>query len=176
VGQCESFLLRIASWIATSLAYPPLSGLAPTWAEARAGLEHLISDIEADVWSQAHSYLQAGSAASPDAEEIKMRFLARTTILGTAALAMFVALSANAITVAHADNDIFLSQIKAAGVNNGDLNGAEIGVGYGICREADAGLSQAQAAESLWKTSKLDQQQAAQFVSIAIRDLCPDKA
>jgi Protein of unknown function (DUF732) len=105
-----------------------------------------------------------------------MKFLTRAGILGAGALAMFAILPANAIALAHADEGIFLSQIEAAGLNNGNVNGAEIGLGYHICREADTGQSQVQAAESLWKISKLDERQAAQFVSIAIRDLCPDKA
>jgi Protein of unknown function (DUF732) len=97
-----------------------------------------------------------------------------------AAIAVGAALMGGAtygIGAAHADNeDSFLSDMEAAGFDNGNGNGAEIMVGYDICSEIAGGWSPTRAAHDLWKTSKLDKYGAKQFVGIAIRDLCPHTA
>jgi hypothetical protein len=94
-----------------------------------------------------------------------------------AAIAVGAALmggAAHGIGAAHADNeDSFLSDMEAAGFDNGDGNGAEITLGYGICSEIAGGWSPTRAADDLWKNSKLDHLGAKLFVGIAIRDLCP---
>jgi hypothetical protein len=74
---------------------------------------------------------------------------------------------------AHADNEAkFLSDMEAAGFDNGNGNGAEIALGYDICSEIAGGWSPMRAADDLWKNSKLDQYGATQFVGITISDLC----
>jgi Protein of unknown function (DUF732) len=97
--------------------------------------------------------------------------LVRAAILGAGAMAICAAVAANEIAAAHADEDGLLSDMEAAGFNNG--NGAEIYVGYDICRELANGWSPAMAAADLWKSSKLEQWDSKQFVNVAIRDLCP---
>lgn len=100
------------------------------------------------------------------------KYLVRTAIFIVGGLALSGALVANE-AMANADEDSFLSDMEAAGFDNGNGNGAEIGVGYDICSELASGWSPARAAEDLWKSSKLQQAGAVQFVEIAMRDLCP---
>jgi hypothetical protein len=80
------------------------------------------------------------------------------------------------MAVAHADADSFLTDMEAAGFDDGAGNGAEIRVGYHVCAEIAGGMSVLKAADDLWVNSHLDHQSAGQFVGIAIHDLCPHDA
>lgn len=102
------------------------------------------------------------------------RSLVRAATVGTGALAIFVTLPTSLIEVGRADEYSFLEDMEAAGFSNEGGNGAEIGLGYHICGEIAAGTSPVQAARELWLNSKLNEFEAAQFVRIAIRDLCPE--
>jgi hypothetical protein len=102
------------------------------------------------------------------------RSLVRATIAGTSALAIFAALPTIVIGVARADEYSFLEDMESAGFVNQGGNGAEIGVGYHICAEIAAGTSPSQAARELWLDSHLNEYEAAQFVRIAVDDLCPE--
>ena len=102
-----------------------------------------------------------------------MKSRVRAAILGAGAVAIFAALPPNNMAVAYADIDTFLTDMEAAGFDNGDGNGAEIRVGRSICAEVAGGMSPSQAADDLWQNSKMDQDGSKQFVAIAIRDLCP---
>ncbi len=101
----------------------------------------------------------------------------RALLLGASALMLFAATPVNAIAVAHADVDTYLSDMEAAGFVNGDGNAAEILVGKSICKDLAAGVSQYRAATDLWESSKFDSKsEAIQFVDITVRDLCPEFA
>ena len=102
-----------------------------------------------------------------------VKLLTTPRILGAGAVAIFAALPTNNMAVAYADVDTFLTDMEAAGFNNGDGNSAEITVGRSICAEVAGGMSPSRAADDLWQTSKMDQDGSKQFVAIAIRDLCP---
>lgn len=98
----------------------------------------------------------------------------RVALAAIAVGAVLMGGTAHGLGAAHADSeDSFLSDMEAFGFNNGEGNGAEIRVGYDICSEIASGWSPARAADDLWKSSKLDQNGAKEFVVIAIRDLCP---
>src|ERR1700748_769602 len=68
-------------------------------------------------------------------------------ILGAIAVAIFAAQPTNNMAVAYADVDTFLTDMEAAGFDNGDGNGAEIRVGRSICAEVAGGMSPSQAAD-----------------------------
>jgi hypothetical protein len=102
--------------------------------------------------------------------------LVNAAVVGASALAIFAALPTSGMAVAHADADSFLTDMEAAGFDNGSGNGAEIRVGYRVCAEIAGGISALKAADDLWLNSHLDHQEAGQFVGIAIRDLCPQNA
>lgn len=89
------------------------------------------------------------------------------SLLGVAALML------GRPALAHADDASFLEDMEAAGFYNDGGNGAEIAVGHDICRELANGWTSAQAVRDLWMTGKMDEDGATQFVSIAIKDLCP---
>lgn len=102
--------------------------------------------------------------------------LVNAAVIGASALGIFAALPISGIPLAHADADSFLTDMEAAGFDNGGGNGAEIRVGYHVCAEIAGGMSASNAADDLWLNSHLDHQDAGQFVRIAIRDLCPQNA
>lgn len=97
--------------------------------------------------------------------------LARMALLATAPMLMVTGVLL--AEPAHADEVSFLSDMEAAGFHNGSGNGAEIAVGHGICADVASGKSRQAVIQDLWLSSKLEQDEAVQFVNIALRDLCP---
>lgn len=93
--------------------------------------------------------------------------------------AMLVATAAGSAIVlgsnatAHADVTSYLTDMEDAGFFNHDGNAAEISVGKGICADLIQGGSVTWEIDDMWKQSHLEHARAAEFVGIAVRDLCP---
>jgi hypothetical protein len=89
-------------------------------------------------------------------------------------LALWVALFIAGTGMAHADETSFLSDMDAAGFHNDNGNSAELSVGLRICSEVASGESGLAAARDLWLNSQIaSEDEAAQFVMIAVKNLCP---
>jgi hypothetical protein len=89
------------------------------------------------------------------------------TVAGTLALTVF------ATGVAHADVTTFMQDMEAAGMTNGDGNSAEIRIGRGICGDLAEGMTVTYEINDMWTKSHLTHEGSVQFISIAVRDLCP---
>lgn len=95
----------------------------------------------------------------------------RCTLITAAAVTIFATVAGSA--VARADVDTYLSDMEAAGFFNHDGNASEISVGKGICAELAEGTSVTYEIKDMWQVSHLEHDEAVEFVSIAVRDLCP---